>query len=144
MPHSGGLTVPQQGSPSFPVGLQPTDLIRGEGRDPWQRWAPAFAGETNGGKHNVLRLSPREQTVRYDLCRHDFRPRAANWGTQDQGGAWVHGALRSRPARLVRSPRVGRSSDAARTQIKEWKHDWKIKLIERDNPRWIDLYQSLS
>ena len=29
-------------------------------------------------------------------------------------------------------------------QIKEWKRDWKINLIERDNPRWIDLYQSLS
>ena len=24
-------------------------------------------------------------------------------------------------------------------QIKEWKRDWKINLIERDNPRWIDL-----
>ncbi len=22
-------------------------------------------------------------------------------------------------------------------QIKEWKRDWKINLIERDNPRWM-------
>jgi putative endonuclease len=29
-------------------------------------------------------------------------------------------------------------------QIKEWKRGWKINLIERDNPRWIDLYPSLS
>jgi putative endonuclease len=29
-------------------------------------------------------------------------------------------------------------------RIKEWKRDWKINLIERDNPRWIDLYPSLS
>jgi putative endonuclease len=29
-------------------------------------------------------------------------------------------------------------------QIKEWRHDWKINLIERDNPQWIDLYTSLS
>ena len=29
-------------------------------------------------------------------------------------------------------------------RIKEWKRDWKINLIERDNPRWIDLYSSLS
>jgi putative endonuclease len=28
-------------------------------------------------------------------------------------------------------------------QIKQWKRDWKINLIERDNPRWIDLYPSL-
>jgi putative endonuclease len=28
-------------------------------------------------------------------------------------------------------------------QIKEWNRDWKINLIERDNPLWIDLYQTL-
>jgi putative endonuclease len=28
-------------------------------------------------------------------------------------------------------------------QIKEWKRDWKINLIERDNPRWIELYPNL-
>lgn len=39
------------------------------------------------------------------------------------------------------------SADAAmlrEKQIKEWKRDWKINLIERDNPRWLDLYPSLS
>ena len=25
-------------------------------------------------------------------------------------------------------------------QIKHWKRDWKIKLIERKNPKWQDLY----
>ncbi len=29
-------------------------------------------------------------------------------------------------------------------QIKEWKRVWKIELIERDNPHWIDLYSSLT
>lgn len=29
-------------------------------------------------------------------------------------------------------------------QIKEWKRAWKISLIERDNPHWIDLYPGLS
>jgi len=29
-------------------------------------------------------------------------------------------------------------------QIKEWKRAWKIEMIERDNPHWIDLYPSLS
>jgi putative endonuclease len=28
-------------------------------------------------------------------------------------------------------------------QIKEWKREWKINLLERDNPHWIDLYPSL-
>jgi putative endonuclease len=29
-------------------------------------------------------------------------------------------------------------------QIKEWRRAWKIELIERDNPQWVDLYPSLS
>ena len=29
-------------------------------------------------------------------------------------------------------------------RIKGWKRDWKINLIERDNPHWIDLYPSLT
>ena len=29
-------------------------------------------------------------------------------------------------------------------QIKEWKRDWKINLIERDNPHWVDLSVSLT
>jgi putative endonuclease len=29
-------------------------------------------------------------------------------------------------------------------RIKGWKRIWKIRLIERDNPHWIDLYPELS
>jgi putative endonuclease len=29
-------------------------------------------------------------------------------------------------------------------QIKEWKREWKIAMIERENPHWVDLYSSLS
>ena len=25
-------------------------------------------------------------------------------------------------------------------QLKRWRRDWKIRLIERDNPHWADLY----
>ena len=28
-------------------------------------------------------------------------------------------------------------------QLKEWNRDWKINLLERDNPHWLDLYSSL-
>lgn len=27
-------------------------------------------------------------------------------------------------------------------QIKEWKRDWKIELIEKENPQWRDLYRN--
>lgn len=28
-------------------------------------------------------------------------------------------------------------------RLKKWERDWKINLIERDNPNWDDLYDSL-
>ncbi|MCH9845692.1 MAG: GIY-YIG nuclease family protein [Alphaproteobacteria bacterium] len=28
-------------------------------------------------------------------------------------------------------------------QMKEWQRQWKINLIERENPQWLDLYDSL-
>ncbi len=28
-------------------------------------------------------------------------------------------------------------------QIKKWKRAWKIELIERDNPQWRDLFETL-
>lgn len=28
-------------------------------------------------------------------------------------------------------------------QLKVWKRDWKIQLIEKNNPDWKDLYESL-
>ena len=29
---------------------------------------------------------------------------------------------------------------AREKEIKKWRRDWKIVLIERDNPDWLDLY----
>ncbi|MHB1661893.1 MAG: GIY-YIG nuclease family protein [bacterium] len=28
-------------------------------------------------------------------------------------------------------------------QIKKWKRAWKVELIEKKNPEWIDLYESI-
>ncbi len=28
-------------------------------------------------------------------------------------------------------------------QIKKWKRAWKLKIIEKENPQWIDLYESI-
>jgi putative endonuclease len=32
---------------------------------------------------------------------------------------------------------------AREKQLKNWERAWKRHLIEKDNPRWIDLYDSL-
>jgi putative endonuclease len=29
-------------------------------------------------------------------------------------------------------------------EIKKWRRDWKINLIEQSNPEWVDLYESIA
>ncbi len=29
-------------------------------------------------------------------------------------------------------------------QLKKWNRDWKVKLIEKNNPDWLDLYSSIT
>lgn len=29
-------------------------------------------------------------------------------------------------------------------QVKKWNRDWKIKLIQEENPQWRDLYEDLT
>jgi len=29
------------------------------------------------------------------------------------------------------------------TELKKWKRDWKVQLIEAENPQWLDLYESI-
>jgi len=35
------------------------------------------------------------------------------------------------------------SAIAREKQLKKWKRDWKLRLIEQDNPEWKDLYPNL-
>ncbi|WP_181769367.1 GIY-YIG nuclease family protein [Bradyrhizobium sp. UNPA324] len=43
-----------------------------------------------------------------------------------------------------RAIRRSRECDQAREAAKEWKRDWKIALIEKDNPDWNDLYPGIA
>ena len=36
-----------------------------------------------------------------------------------------------------------REAIAQEKRLKRWRRDWKISLIEENNPHWIDLYPSL-
>ena len=33
---------------------------------------------------------------------------------------------------------------AREKKLKKWRRSWKVKLIERDNPQWRDLYLTLA
>jgi putative endonuclease len=45
--------------------------------------------------------------------------------------------------RLVWFERHASEAMRREKQIEEWKRAWKINLIERDNPHWIDLSATL-
>lgn len=36
------------------------------------------------------------------------------------------------------------SAIAREKELKKWRRDWKIRLIEESNPQWIDLYPQLA
>jgi putative endonuclease len=38
-------------------------------------------------------------------------------------------------------PRVAQQRERS---LKKWPRDWKINLIERENPEWVDLYGGLN
>lgn len=61
-------------------------------------------------------------------------------------GAGSHFTRKYGVTRLVWFERFELVTDARgrEYQIKAWKRDWKINLIERDNPHWDDLFDSLS
>jgi putative endonuclease len=33
---------------------------------------------------------------------------------------------------------------AREKELKKWRRDWKIRLIEEQNPEWVDLYPGMS
>ena len=33
---------------------------------------------------------------------------------------------------------------AREKELKKWRRDWKIRLIEEENPGWVDLYQGIA
>jgi putative endonuclease len=45
---------------------------------------------------------------------------------------------------FVEEPRAAESAIKRERAIKSWPHLWKIELIERDNPDWLDLYRRLN
>ena len=48
--------------------------------------------------------------------------------------------------RLVHAEPFGDVNDAIAREkaIKKWRREWKLELIERDNPQWLDLYDRLN
>ena len=61
---------------------------------------------------------------------------------------WAVGPLtaRHRIKRLVRVEEHATAEEAIRREksLKKWPRQWKVDLIEKDNPNWFDLYRRLN
>jgi putative endonuclease len=33
---------------------------------------------------------------------------------------------------------------AREKELKKWRRDWKVRLIEESNPNWVDLYEGIA
>ena len=49
-------------------------------------------------------------------------------------------------SRLVYYEHYGEITDAIAREkkLKRWRREWKVALIEADNPQWLDLYETLN
>jgi putative endonuclease len=36
------------------------------------------------------------------------------------------------------------TASAREKELKKWRRDWKIRLIEEQNPEWVDLYLGIA
>jgi predicted GIY-YIG superfamily endonuclease len=106
--------------------------LPGEGRDPFL------------GARDAICLSSGEQTLRYAVCRQHDRSRAPR--VRNKNKAMPGFTAKYGVDRLVwyEAHEMLETAWAREHQIKEWKREWKIAMIERENPHWVDLYPSLS
>ncbi len=71
-----------------------------------------------------------------------------NWlsGYQHRTGGGSDFCIRYRLDRLVYAEAHDdiRGAIAREKAMKKWKREWKIKLIEEQNPDWVDLFAALN
>jgi hypothetical protein len=88
---------------------------------------------------HVLRLHSREPPPRHLVHRGDQFASETTGGTSPgKGSSFVkaYGVFR---LVYVESYERAEEAIAREKQLKRWKRDWKIELIERDNLEWRDL-----
>src|SRR5215216_3838287 len=94
--------------------------------------------------HGLLCIPPRRRQKRNALSRRDERHRSPCIRAQEQSGRRLH--KRYAVDRLVWFEIYDdpTSAIAREKELKKWRRNWKIRLIEECNPQWIDLYPQIS
>ena len=90
----------------------------------------------------VYILASRYKGTLYTGVTSDLARRA--W--QHREGSGSRFAKKYEVVRLVYAERHERIDEAIAREkaIKKWRREWKIELIDRDNPEWNDLFELLN
>jgi len=63
---------------------------------------------------------------------------------QGRTGRWIHEGARTQESRWYEQHESADSAITREKQIKKWNREWKIRLIEKNNPYWNDLYPEIN
>ena len=92
----------------------------------------------------LLGLHPRQRPSRHALCRGDQRHlRRVH---EHREGLTPGFTSRWGVTRLVYFETFGDIEEAIAREkaLKRWRRDWKVNLIEKSNPDWVDLYDGIA
>lgn len=114
--------------------------------DRYGQWLPAFAGMTKGGdgvekQPCVYILASRRHGTLYTGVTSNLLARLYQHREKLTPGF----TSKHNVARLVWYEMHGdmRAAILREKRIKKWNRDWKLNLIERSNPEWVDLATGL-
>ena len=90
----------------------------------------------------VYMLASRKRGTLYTGVTNDLARRVS----EHREGTASGFTRKYRVHRLVYAETFDEIEDAIRREkaMKEWQRAWKIQLIEKDNPEWLDLYDTLN
>jgi predicted GIY-YIG superfamily endonuclease len=83
------------------------------------------------------------QKARHALSRRDQRYRSTRLRTPHQSHCGIYGAVWHRKLVWFEVYDDPLAAIAREKELKKWRRDWKIRLIEEENPGWVDLYPGI-
>ena len=94
------------------------------------------------GRYSVYMMASRRNGTLYVGVTNHLGARAF----QHRNGAGSQFTAKHGVKTLVRYEHYGdvRNAIAREKQLKKWERRWKLELIERFNPDWRDLYETLN
>ena len=125
-----------------PGSTRQTGELRGQGSDlnPFRQHLGSM--DPFGRTYWVYILASRKNGTLYTGVTSDISGRVWEHKVGATGGFTTRYGVH----RLVYFEMFGMIDDAIAREksVKRWRRDWKIALIERDNPEWRDLYEEIA